>query len=154
MKSVILASTLVLPALACCTIPASAGACPGNPVWCTFSRGPIGPTSFCRPYVCPDTPQDDPHRISGSWVVRREGQPFSNPDSTMIIDVWGQKIVVRGAGWSGRGSFDGVSGRYDWSFPDGRTGVTTFTINYRDSTLHLHARGSDGRAWDWMASRR
>ena len=74
MKAVILASMLALTALAC-TVPtrsANAGACPGNPMWCDFTRGPP------RFAICmsADTPQNDPFLIAGSWVVRREGQPF------------------------------------------------------------------------------
>jgi hypothetical protein len=155
MKAVILASMMALTALAG-TVPtrsANAAGCPGNPVHCTFSMGPIGPTSLCLPYICPDPPENDPFKIAGSWVVRREGQPFSNPDSTMAIDVWGEQILVRGAGWNGQGTFNGWSGQYAWSFANGYTGVTTFSKNFGDDTLHLQARGWNGLAWDWMASR-
>jgi hypothetical protein len=55
MKAVIVASMLVLTALAC-TIPtrsSNAAGCPGNPVHCLPCIPPCIP--LCVPWVCPDT---------------------------------------------------------------------------------------------------
>ena len=155
MKAVILASMLALTALAC-TIPtrsADAGivVCPGAPLWCYPSAfgGPL-----CQQLFCPDTPEYDPHRIYGSWVVRPEGQPFSNPTGTIWCDVWGDSIVVRTSmAFTATGNFNGQTGQYRWAYYNGTDGVTTFWMD-QNFTLHLKAVSLTGSGpYYWMASR-
>ena len=155
MKAVILGSVLALTALAC-TMPThsahAARVCPGSPFWC-YPDG-MG-SAICNQYFCPDTPEYDPHGIYGSWVLRPEGQPFSNPAGSIWFDVWGNMFIVRSnQGWSASGNFDGRSGRYNWSYINGYGGVTTFWID-QNRTMHLQAVSlAGGGPWNWMASRR
>lgn len=53
--------------------------------------------------------------------------------------------------WTGRGTFKGSSGHYDWTFPDGKTGRTTLSID-ADGRLLGQVRGA-GIDWDYMARR-
>lgn len=53
--------------------------------------------------------------------------------------------------WSGFGVLEGKGGYYDWTFPDGKKGRTTFTRD-TDGTWHGAVRGA-GIDWDYMATR-
>jgi hypothetical protein len=53
--------------------------------------------------------------------------------------------------WKGSGVVDGNDGYYDWVFPDGKKGRTTFRID-KFGNLHGMVRGS-GIDWDYEAQR-
>jgi hypothetical protein len=53
--------------------------------------------------------------------------------------------------WEGHGTINGNQGHYDWVFPDGKRGRTTFIIDV-DGNLHGQVRGS-GIDWDYVARR-
>ena len=54
--------------------------------------------------------------------------------------------------WQGRGVINGASGYYDWVFPDGKRGRTTFTID-ADGNLLGQVRGA-GIDWDYVGKRK
>ena len=90
-------------------------------------------------------------RIVGRWILRREGQPGSQPVASFIVEADGEGIIVRGDSWRGSGSFDGESGSYRWAFADGKSGLTTFSID-RNEMMRGQVRGS-GIDWDYLATR-
>jgi len=53
--------------------------------------------------------------------------------------------------WEGRGVFDGERGHYDWVFPDGKKGRTTFTVD-KDGHIHGQVRGG-GIDWNYVGRR-
>ncbi len=53
--------------------------------------------------------------------------------------------------WEGRGVIEGAAGAYEWVFPDGKTGRTTFTLE-ADGSLKGRVRGS-GVDWNYVAKR-
>ena len=76
--------------------------------------------------------------IVGTWVVRWEGQP-SAPLEVLKIEAAGSDIRVQGTSLRGQGSFEGLSGYYEWARDDGTTGRTTFWLD-ASGTLHGHVR--------------
>ena len=91
-------------------------------------------------------------KITGAWELWHEGQPRGKPVTAMRIKADGTNIVVNGQGWTGRGSFDGQRGYYDWQFTDGKRGRTTIRLD-ADGKLHGEVRGS-GLDWNYQALRR
>jgi uncharacterized caspase-like protein len=91
-------------------------------------------------------------RISGKWVLRKEGQHGGGVIGAFTIRASGEKIAAHGDGWSGQGAFNGRKGFYDWRFTDGKTGRTTIWIDDAEQ-LHGRVRGG-GIDWDYVGSRR
>lgn len=58
----------------------------------------------------------------------------------------------KGFDWWGEGVINGRKGYYDWWFPDGKKGRTTFTIDEKGQ-LHGQVRGSN-IDWDYLGRRR
>jgi hypothetical protein len=89
--------------------------------------------------------------IVGTWVVRWEGQP-SAPLEVLKIEAAGPDIRVHGPSLRGHGSFEGLSGYYEWARDDGTTGRTTFWLD-ASGALHGHVRESAVDR-DFIATRR
>jgi hypothetical protein len=89
--------------------------------------------------------------IVGTWVVRWEGQP-SAPLEVLKIEAAGPDIRVQGTSLRGHGSFEGLSGYYEWAHDDGSTGRTTFWLD-ASGTLHGHVR-QPAVERDFIATRR
>jgi len=89
--------------------------------------------------------------IAGTWVVRWEGQP-SVPHEVLKIEAAGPDIRVQGTSLRGHGSFEGLSGHYEWTLDDGTTGTTTFWLD-ANGALHGHVR-QPGVDRDFVATRR
>ena len=85
--------------------------------------------------------------IAGTWVVRWEDHP-SAPLEVIKIETVGPDIRVQGTSLRGHGSFEGLSGYYEWTLDDGTTGKTTFWLG-----LHGHVRQS-AIDLDFIARRR
>ena len=89
--------------------------------------------------------------IAGTWVVRREGQP-SAPLEVLKIEAAGPDIRVQATSLRGHGSFEGLSGYYEWTLDDGTTGKTTFWLD-ASGALHGHVR-QPAADRDFVATRR
>ena len=89
--------------------------------------------------------------IAGTWVVRREGQP-SAPLEVLKIEAAGPDIRVQATSLRGHGSFEGLSGYYEWTLDDGTTGKTTFWLD-ANGALHGHVR-QPAVDLDFIATRR
>jgi hypothetical protein len=90
--------------------------------------------------------------IAGTWVVRWEGQPRSEPVTEFTIQVTGNAIEVRGDSWNGRGTFEVQQGHFTWAYTDGRSGKTTFWLDGKGA-LHGQVRGPTVVDWDFIATR-
>jgi len=93
----------------------------------------------------------EPLGVVGTWVVRWEGQP-SAPLEVLKIEAAGPDIRVQGTSLCGHGSFEGLSGYYEWARDDGTTGRTTFWLD-ASGTLHGHVR-QPAVDRDFIATRR
>ena len=89
--------------------------------------------------------------IAGTWVVRRVGQP-SAPLEVLKIEAAGPDIRVQATSLRGHGSFEGLSGYYEWTLDDGTTGKTTFWLD-ANGALHGHVR-QPAADLDFIATRR
>ena len=89
--------------------------------------------------------------IAGSWIVRWEGQS-SAPLEVLRIEAAGPDIRVQGSSLHGHGSFEGLSGYYEWILDDGTTGRTTFWLD-ASGALHGHVRQQPVDR-DFVATRR
>jgi len=76
--------------------------------------------------------------VAGTWVVRWEDHP-SAPLEVLKIEAAGPDIRVQGTSLRGHGSFEGLSGYYEWTLDDGTTGRTTFWLD-ASGALHGHVR--------------
>lgn len=89
--------------------------------------------------------------LNGYWMLRREGEPDSNPITWMKIEMSGSKLKVIGDTWSGKGKFDGQQGFYDWGLKDGSKGRTDI---YIDDGYVLHGTVRSRKVnWNYEASR-
>jgi hypothetical protein len=111
-----------------------------------------------RPFE-PEPPRPE-RNLEGTYGCSYEGSP---PGSGVVrLKIWNQRGnsflvgIAEPTGnptidWEGRGVLDGERGHYDWTFPDGKQGRTTFTID-KDGHLHGSVRGG-GIDWDYVGRR-
>src|SRR5262245_30144219 len=71
--------------------------------------------------------------IVGTWVVRWEGQPPA-PLEVLKIEAAGPDIGVQATSLRGQGSFEGLSGYYEWTLDDGTTAKQHFGWTRAGST--------------------
>lgn len=110
---------------------------------------PVPPAVASRPApVAPPEPRLQ--KIIGRWALRRESQPNSRPITSFSVEASGEGIIVLGDSWKGYGNFDGKSGSYHWVFTNGKSGQTTFHMDF-DGVLHGQVRGA-GIDWDYIAT--
>lgn len=89
--------------------------------------------------------------LAGTWVVRWEGQPRSDPITHFTIEVTGHVIEVRGDAWKGHGTFEVQQGHFSWTYSDGRKGHTTLWL---DGAGALHGQVREAPMdWDFIATR-
>src|SRR5262245_58122768 len=86
--------------------------------------------------------------LTGVYSLAHKG----SPDAGIVqLKIWNQKgktfsigidIVTgnRGVDWEGRGVIEGERGYYDWTFPDGKSGRTTFLVD-KNGHIHGEVRG-------------
>lgn len=110
-----------------------------------------------RRALTPEKPPVQPVRnLTGIYACSYKG---ADPNSYVRMKIWnhvGNKFQVGIADpsghasidWEGHGVFDGDRGYYDWIFPDGKSGRTTFTVD-KDGALHAQVRGG-GIDWDYV----
>ena len=89
--------------------------------------------------------------IAGTWMVRWEGQS-SAPLEVLTIEAAGPDIRVQGSSLRGHGSFEGLTGYYEWTLNDGTMGRTTFWLD-ATGALHGHVR-QPAVDRDFVATRR
>jgi hypothetical protein len=140
--------------------------------WPQPVQGPQGVDS-CAPYYPPPssvipppppripsvlTPQADvapQSGISGLWDLRYESQPDGVVITTIRLNLNGTQIEGNGEKigdlWRGRGEFDGRTGYYIWTLPNGRGGRTEI---YLDEEGFLHGKVRGASNWDYRGTRR
>jgi hypothetical protein len=105
---------------------------------CALGEGPIASEPLAR-------------GIAGTWIVRWDGQS-SAPLEVLKIEAAGPDIRVQGSSLRGHGSFEGLTGYYEWTLDDGTTGRTTFWLD-ANGALHGHVR-QPAVDRDFVATRR
>src|SRR5688572_16686911 len=76
--------------------------------------------------------------LEGIYAISHEGNPtgvgfakmkiWNQRGNTFLIGI-AEPTGNGGVDWQGRGVIDGERGHYDWAFPDGKHGRTTFTFD-------------------------
>jgi hypothetical protein len=105
-------------------------------------------------HIAHDRARNTPKSIEGVYRLYRWEDQEGNPIRTMAITAEaGNEFSIRGLdeAWSGEGRVGGDSGYYNWTFANGQTGKTTFTIN-SDGTLKGEVRGQIN-PWTYLARR-
>lgn len=121
-------------------------------MWTLYSTKFVHLCSFylvCAFLIFPVSMLVSAANISGDWNLARSETP-NKPITQMRIEQYGSEIRVFGSGWSGIGNFDGRTGYYDWRFPSGDAGRTTFY--YDGQSLMGSVRGkTQSTNWNFTA---
>jgi hypothetical protein len=105
-------------------------------------------------------PPPKPRQLEGTYRLSHKNDAARI--GLVALKIWGQQGNTfqvgidaptgnPGIDWEGRGVINGDQGYYDWVFPDGKRGRTTFTVD-KDGVVHGQVRGG-GIDWDYVGIR-
>jgi hypothetical protein len=118
----------------------------------------VGSMAYAKPERRPAEPEQPKNvrDLTGLYSLAYKG---SDGSGVVQMKIWNQTgdtfrvgiAVMTGnpsVDWEGRGVIDGDRGHYNWTFPDGKSGTTTFTLD-KDGRIHDQVRGG-GIDWDYV----